>query len=333
MQRRRVVRPLHRVAAAMFRRSEDTTTRQTAGSAAGGIQQSGGKAHAAAMVPPASSTDDEIDDSTTPYAVLLLNAPATIHQPFFLPLWNGAAVTACGDGGSTRLHSAFGTKYVPTFIAGDLDSSTKDIQSKFQSHGSTVVPLPDQSKNDFEKCLELLAGRVDVGAVPGVRGPTQTVPAVREVYVFGGLDGRLDHTFANISVVHQYDGVFPGGLVLISGHSVAVLLGKGSHTVHAYAALEGATCGLLPAAGPAESVSTKGLKWDVTDTTVAVGGYVNSSNAFAEEGADTTEDTDDRDNDDSPMEAWEKRADRRTIHVETSSPLIWTTEIRSVSCP
>jgi thiamine pyrophosphokinase len=122
---------------------------------------------------------------------------------------------------------------------------------------------PDQSKNDFEKCLELIASlrgtptegddvRVEGGSTTtasGAHGHTETdgggassvelgdfalpVERVSELYVFGGLDGRLDHTVANLGIIHKHLMTFRGGVVLISEHSVATLLGAGTHEVHA----------------------------------------------------------------------------------------------------
>jgi hypothetical protein len=50
------------------------------------------------------------DDNGGGYALLLLNAPSEIHEPFFKPLWSGASVTVCADGGSSRLFQRFGTE-------------------------------------------------------------------------------------------------------------------------------------------------------------------------------------------------------------------------------
>jgi hypothetical protein len=47
--------------------------------------------------------------------------------------------------------------------------------------------------------------------------------------------------------------------------------------VHRYAALEGPTCGLLPLAGPATSVTTIGLKWDIEDAEISMGKYVRAA--------------------------------------------------------
>lgn len=94
-------------------------------------------------------------------------------------------------------------------IAGDFDSLSTEARDTFRESGSKVIPLPDQSKNDFEKCLELLAaGTGSVDAKP-----------LHEVYVFGGLDGRLDHTFANVGVVQKFAERFQGGIFLISGYA------------------------------------------------------------------------------------------------------------------
>jgi len=307
----KVVRPLFRVAEELFNYSEARSHGPAKGEEGGG----------AAAAPAA-------DGGTTvlsTYAVLLLNAPSKIHFPFFAPLWRGAAVTICADGGATRLHRAFGTEFVPTLIGGDFDSSDDQIREDFARHGTQILPLPDQSKNDFEKCLELIhEQKYWVGASED-RNSSACDDSIREVYVFGGLDGRLDHTFANIGVMHKYSGEFDKGFYLVSGHSIATLIEPGSTEIHAYGALEGPTCGLLPSAGAASSVTTVGLKWDIKDTEIALGRYVNSSNAFAED--DTLQPLHSSSTEDDVT--WAAKADKHVVHVQTTHPLLWTTEIKS----
>jgi hypothetical protein len=90
----RLVRPLYRVASSLLSRGGD----------AAGLA-------ASAATETATTTDADRAPRGT-HAVLMLNAPAASYGSFFAPLWETAAVTVCADGGSTRLHRAFGTKSV-----------------------------------------------------------------------------------------------------------------------------------------------------------------------------------------------------------------------------
>lgn len=96
MRKHRVVRPLLRVAEAYG----GPLVNREAGSAGAAVDTS---------VREPLSADGTVN-SDNAYAVLLLNSPSQIHRPFFGPLWRGASVTVCADGGATRLHRTFRTE-------------------------------------------------------------------------------------------------------------------------------------------------------------------------------------------------------------------------------
>ena len=54
----------------------------------------------------------------------------------------------------------------------------------------------------------------------------------------------------------------------------ACLLEPGTHRIVPNMLLEGLTCGLLPIGGRVDSVTTTGLKWDLTSQALEFGGLV-----------------------------------------------------------
>jgi thiamine pyrophosphokinase len=90
-------------------------------------------------------------------------------------------------------------------------------------------------------------------------------------------------------------------LTLLSEHSLAYVLCPGTHHIYPDFALEGYTCGLIPLGIPCESITTTGLKWDLNDARLELGGFISSSNTI-ENGIEK-------------------------ITVTTSHSILWTTQI------
>ena len=57
--------------------------------------------------------------------------------------------------------------------------------------------------------------------------------------------------------------------------------GGGETLLRCIVPLEGRTCGLLPLGGPVAAVTTRGLRWDVSDWATRFGGAISSSNRLA----------------------------------------------------
>merc|ERR1719174_3636443 len=150
----------------------------------------------------------------------------------------------------------------PAAIIGDLDSVRPEVLSFYRDECDTeVVRDGDQDSHDLDKCLNYL----------------HTQRHSQAVVVVGAFGGRLDHEMAALNSLYRWQGMFAGGLVLMSVHSLALLLGPGSHRILTHPTLEGPTCGLLPVGGACGSVTTDGLRWDLHDRPLGFGGLVSSS--------------------------------------------------------
>ncbi|OQR97270.1 thiamin pyrophosphokinase [Achlya hypogyna] len=223
----------------------------------------------------------------TPLALVIVNGVGFV--PGFAALWPRATVTICADGGANKLHDVWKAKFVPQYVKGDLDSLRPEVADYFESKGTVIVKDPDQESNDLDKCLHLLQ-TLQSSMADNIK---------LKVLVLGAMGGRFDQEIQNINALYRWSSVFES-MTLFSDHTSATLLLPGTHLIRPNFDVETRTCGLIPLGGVCKSVTTKGLKWDMTDFETTIGGFVSTSNHCLSD----------------------------EITVENSDPLVWTTELQ-----
>lgn len=138
----------------------------------------------------------------------------------------------------------------PTILIGDLDSADPKLVDQARSSGTTVHEFPaDKDATDLELALEMAA-----------------TAGASSVTVLAAFGGRLDHELATLSLLaaHRWSD-----LVVTATDGA-----RHVHVVRDHCALDaepGITLSLLPWHGPVYGVTTEGLKWPLTDATLAPG--------------------------------------------------------------
>lgn len=213
-------------------------------------------------------------------ALILINTVQS--APVLHRLWPLVSMRICADGAANRLSDVC-SELVPDLIIGDFDSVSKDVLDAFKDRGVPVQDLhEDQDTTDLEKAL---AAARKSGCIKAII-----------VGQHAGFEGRLDHFFGIANTLHLYMDL-PS--VVIGEESYMCLLAPGEHQLYVPHAAKAPYCGLVPLGVPCDSISTTGLKWDMTDTKMEFGGLVSVCNRV------------------------EPSSEGR-VWVKTSSPVLWT---------
>jgi thiamine pyrophosphokinase len=157
------------------------------------------------------------------------------------------AAVICADGGARHLEAA---GILPVLIVGDMDSLDSASQRYYEAKGCRIIRHPRRKdETDTELALhEAFA-----------MAPT-------EVWIWGALGHRVDHTLANISLLVQGKGKGID-VKLIDGWCEVFLIDR--RTV-----LEGETgqtVSLFPYWGPATGVTLTGFEFPLTKAAMEIG--------------------------------------------------------------
>lgn len=230
--------------------------------------------------------------------ILLLNVALKKNMRHLHRMWNFSPLRLVLDGAANHFYDnslmPSGEKQMamPHIISGDFDSVKSDVLDYYKSHNVDVVHTPDQDETDFTKGLRIISERV-----------AQSPSPIETLVVFGFNCGRFDQIMACIHTLFLAKDFLPSiPLFLVHGNSLAFLLQPGKNEILLNKKMEGQPCGLIPIGCSAESVSTTGLKWNLTEGRLAFGDLVSTSNTY-----DFSVST--------------------SVTVQTDVPLLWTMEI------
>jgi thiamine pyrophosphokinase len=162
-------------------------------------------------------------------------------------------VVVAADSGLDRLTGVLRVDHV----VGDLDSVSDAALRHAQVNGAEVHRYPaDKDATDIELALDLVVGRL----VPET--------GLRSLVVVGPGGGRLDHLLGDLLVLTAPS---------LAGIEVTARFGPATVTV-VRAGVERAVHGerneqvsVLPMHGPADGVTTTGLRWPLVDAHLAAG--------------------------------------------------------------
>ena len=171
------------------------------------------------------------------------------------------AAVVCADGGARHLEAA---GILPALIVGDMDSLDAQRQAYYEARGCRIIRHPRRKdETDTELALHE-AFRMD--------------PA--EVWIWGALGHRVDHTLANISLLIQ--GKEKGIDVKLIDEWCEVFLIDRRRVLEGEA---GQTVSLFPYWGPAVGVTLTGFEFPLTKAVMEIGRpYGVSNRLMAEQG-------------------------------------------------
>lgn len=153
----------------------------------------------------------------------------------------------CADGGALSLWEL---GWVPAAVIGDMDSLPAEILQELARRGTRIV-RHSAHKDETDTWLAL-------------QEAFQLDPD--EVWIFGALGGRIDHTLANLSLLGQ--GLERGVTVRLVDPTCRIFLAKGKSV------LEGNTgdlVSLFPFSGSARGITLEGFAYPLTNAEMTVG--------------------------------------------------------------
>lgn len=161
----------------------------------------------------------------------------------------------CADGGARH---AYNMKIKPDLIIGDLDSIHQNYIEYYKHEGVEVIKHPiDKDKTDTHLCILKALGFSS------------------EIVLLGALGSRLDHSFANISLLKI--GIDKNIKMSIDDYHNQIFLVNNSIILNGN---KDDTFSLLPYNGDVEGLCVKGCRYELSDAHMEAGDTYGISNLF-----------------------------------------------------
>lgn len=200
-----------------------------------------------------------------PKALIFANGDSLDGPMVRRMLQSPAQWVIAADGGA-RVALYYG--YVPHVVIGDFDSLTDDEQHDLESRGVSLLRYPaEKDETDLELALQWAARQ-----------------GAESICVVGGIGDRLDQTLANVYLLALPE-LRAIDVELVAGRQSTRLVSAGTHTLSGTAE---DTLSLLPLGGAVHGVTTDGLKYPLTNETLAFGPARGVSNVMLDHRATLT---------------------------------------------
>ena len=147
-----------------------------------------------------------------------------------------ADLVVAADGGANR---AFDKDVKVDWLIGDLDGALPSTLARIKE--SRVKKIEDPYSTDLEKVMRFLKGE-----------------RIKRVYIIGAIGGRLDHTLGTLAMLAAWGRTMD--VRVIDDHFTTTLVRR-----HATIDAPEGTMVSLVSPGGARGVTTKGLRYDLTD--------------------------------------------------------------------
>ena len=182
-------------------------------------------------------------DQVTDYAVIVGNGPAPSSQ-LLAGLLVDKPLLLCADGGANTLHRL---GHCPAVVVGDLDSVDESLRQTWPTSKWVRVDA-DDTGTDLQKVLRYAEA---VG--------------IKRAVLLGVTGGRTDHTLWNLTLLSAFAAQLD--LCILDDDC---LIRRIPESI-CFAAPVGLTLSLCPLSGDATGITTKGLRWPLTDEALTPG--------------------------------------------------------------
>ena len=218
-------------------------------------------------------------EQKSPFAVMALNK--TLPK-FFADAWSVADLRICSDKGSKLISKTFPNQTLkqPNIITCSSQDSFNKLKQKINNNKTDLIKYEDNSKTDVAKCVEIL----------------KEMNYKHPILILGTFDERFDKT---VSLLHTALSHQELRLCLIDDRNFSTWVFPKDKKILTPKICTTEVCGLLPLLKPV-TLSTKGLKWDLENTTLSMGDFISSSNEIA----------------------------ANEIKIDTKDPILWTVEAK-----
>lgn len=196
------------------------------------------------------SVTTAVTETTATCAVLAAGGPLPEGTfPFLRRDASTAGLLIGVDGGARHLQAA---GFLPNVVTGDFDSLSEEVIDALRGQGVVVVPTPDQDYTDLDKALHYAIHE---------RGMTS-------LRVYAATGGRLDHIYSCLSAVVKYGR--SASVRLVDDWGETWLVPPGEPVTLEGSDLAGRTLSLITL-GEVTGITTTGVRWPLTDETLAPG--------------------------------------------------------------
>ncbi|OCL26405.1 thiamine pyrophosphokinase [Orenia metallireducens] len=186
--------------------------------------------------------------------ILFINGELIGEDDFYLNYIKKTDKVVCADGGANH---AYRLGILPNLILGDLDSISSEALEHYQNQQVEFDKYPiAKDKTDTQLILEQL---VTLGA--------------KEIIIFAGLGGRLDHTLANLYLL-EFFAEFDTKIRFVSPKERIELVCKEKILINEV----NKTLSLLPLSNEVTGVYLEGFKYGLENATFKQGDTLGLSN-------------------------------------------------------
>lgn len=240
--------------------------------------------------------------------IILIVLNNTIDS-IFESLYELASYTIYCDGACNRVYNYCNIshndiqqqqpQYIPDLIIGDFDSIDTNVYNYYKQHVNQqcIIKDNDEYSTDLHKALNYIINNNNNTA----NNNNKHITTQDTIIIYNGYGGRLDQHIGCLHTLYKYNSVFDR-MVMINEQNICELLRQGTYNIvcsNKYHPTSTTHCGYWSLHGIVNSVTTKGLKYDVNSQIIDFNGLISYCNII----------------------------DNNNVTIETTDQLMWNIEL------